>query len=407
MEKKIVKKIVSEYGSPLYVFHKDDFVKNYKRFENCFKSLYSRYQLSYSYKTNYTPAICKIVKELGGYAEVVSDMEYTVAKKIGYENSKIVYNGPIKGPLSIEHLLNGGILNIDNLQEVQKVCDLARANPYKQLEVGLRVNINIGQHFISRFGLDTDSEDVNTAFKLLKENGIKVVGLHCHVGQSRTVEAWESRSRIMLALADKYFTNDPPRFLDLGSGMFAVMHPSLAKQFGDNIPTFEQYAGAVGHTFAEHYASLSEENRPILLTEPGTTLVNSYTDFIGCVDSIKHIKGEEFVEMDCSKYNIGDISQMKQLPIEVISCSDKQVILKNAKLAGYTCLEHDVMYKGFTGELGVGDYIVFANVGGYSNNSKPPFISPNCAMVELSDDGSARLIMRREEFDDVFATYMF
>lgn len=59
---------------------------------------YDNYIPGYSYKTNYAPHICKLVKSLGGYAEVVSDMELYVAKKIGYENSEIIYNGPCKGP---------------------------------------------------------------------------------------------------------------------------------------------------------------------------------------------------------------------------------------------------------------------------------------------------------------------
>ena len=65
------------------------------------------------------------------------------------------------------------------------------------------------------------------------------------------------------------------------------------------------------------------------------------------------------------------------------------------------------MYSGFTGPIGVGDYLVFGNVGGYSNVTKPPFIHPNCAMVELHDDHSSRLIKRPEVLDDIFGTYIF
>lgn len=111
--------------------------------------------------------------------------------------------------------------------------------------------------------------------------------------------------------------------------------------------------------------------------------------------------------MDCSKHMIGDICQIKQLPIDVICCSEEQIELNNANFVGYTCLEHDVMYTAYHGKLGVGDYVVFANVGGYSNNFKPPFIAPNCAMCELDENGNSRVIKRREEFDDVFITYIF
>ena len=63
------------------MFDKEEFINNYHELENAMKKVYPKYALSYSYKTNYTPYICNLVKTLGGYAEVVSDMEYTLAKK--------------------------------------------------------------------------------------------------------------------------------------------------------------------------------------------------------------------------------------------------------------------------------------------------------------------------------------
>ena len=68
---------------------------------------------------------------------------------------------------------------------------------------------------------------------------------------------------------------------------------------------------------------------------------------------------------------------------------------------GYTCLEHDVVYRGFTGEVAVRDIIVFGNVGGYTLVSKPPFIRPQCQMV--TERGT--VIKRKETFEEVFQTY--
>lgn len=73
--------LIREQGSPFYFFDADGFIENYKELDQTFKSVYPYYQISYSYKTNYTPYICELVKKLGGFAEVVSDMEYMLAKK--------------------------------------------------------------------------------------------------------------------------------------------------------------------------------------------------------------------------------------------------------------------------------------------------------------------------------------
>lgn len=403
-----LKVLEGRFGSPMYLFHEELFVNNYKVFVGCFNKYYSKYQLSYSYKTNYTPYIARLVKSLGGYAEVVSDMECGVAKAVGYEPTQIVYNGPFKGKLGTWCLLNGGIVNVDSLEELKGVCQLALQNKDKNIEIGLRVNINIGQSFISRFGIDSDSDDLQKAFDMVAEvENLKVVGLHCHVGQSRTVEAWSNRAKIMLGLADRYFPTKAPKYIDMGSGMFARMEESLAKQFGDNIPTFEDYAAAVAVPFAEHYKDLRQEEKPMLLTEPGTTVINSYIDFIGKVRSIKHIKGHDFVVLNCSKDNLGDICKMKRMPLQIVHVNEEQELLKDAEFTGYTCLEHDVMYPDYNGSLGVGDYVVFGNVGGYSNVSKPPFIFWNSPMIAKQPDGTLKVMKQAETFDDVFHTYEF
>ena len=77
---------VQQYGSPLYIFHAEELRKNYLDLLNTMRAIYPKYNIAYSYKTNYTPKIISLVKELGGLAEVVSEMEYTLAKRVGYES---------------------------------------------------------------------------------------------------------------------------------------------------------------------------------------------------------------------------------------------------------------------------------------------------------------------------------
>ena len=104
---------------------------------------------------------------------------------------------------------------------------------------------------------------------------------------------------------------------------------------------------------------------------------------------------------------MGDICHLKNLPITVYHNDNEKKIIKDATFVGYTCLEHDHIYEGFSGELSVGDIIQFRNIGSYSNVFKPPFILPNCAMIELKVDGSTELLKRKESLDDIFQTYAF
>lgn len=400
----LVKKLEKQFGLPLYVFDKTAFINNYNNFVSCFQKAYPNYRVSYSYKTNYTPYICKLIKENGGYAEVVSEMEYNIARKIGYDNSKIIFNGPDKGQAGVDAVLNGSIVNADNIYELNRICSTAKENPERNLKIGIRVNLDIGQSFISRFGMD--KTDVKRAFDIVDGiNNLNIVGLHCHISRCRDLKAWKKRTEIMLALSDKYFSVTP-EYIDLGSGMFGLMEPSFAAQFNE-IPSYEEYATVTAELIAKHFCDLDDEKKPILFTEPGTTLINKYIDVIGKVCAIKNINGKNFAVMNCSEHNLGETCTLKQLPIEVIHTGNSLTYYEKLDFTGYTCLEQDVLYKNYCGPLSVGDYIIFGNTGGYSNVYKPPFIKPNCAMISANNNQDFMLIKQAETFEDIMHTYVF
>lgn len=403
MNKEILNKIAKIYGTPTYIFESEKFIENYKHLLYAFRDIYPKFEIAYSYKTNYTPKICKIVKELGGFAEVVSDMEYQLAKQLGYENPQIIFNGPFKGAKLEEHLLQGGILNIDNLQEVERVIELSRKYPGCDLNVGLRANIDVEQGFISRFGLDIYNGEFKNAFRALNSNdNINIVGLHCHISRARNLQAWKARTQTMLELADQYFM-EPPKYIDLGSGMYGDMDGFLKEQFGGNVPSYSHYAEAVASLFKEHYKYLDYDKMPILFTEPGTTLIAKYIGMLCRVSSLKKIRHKWFAILNCSSENIGEICTMKKLPLTV--WGEQKEEFRSIDLVGYTCLEQDVIYKEYAGKISVGDNVFIGNVGAYSIVSKPPFILPNCQVLDLKEDGCIEIIKRQETYDDIFHTF--
>jgi diaminopimelate decarboxylase len=402
MDRGTVEQLIEEYGSPLYIFDEHGFRENYQKLEKTFRRSYENYRISYSFKTNYTPYIINTVKELGGYAEVVSGMEYYIAKKIGYSDDKIIFNGPNKKESGKKAFLCGCILNVDSLSELREICDVAKAHAEKNFNVGIRVNLDVGQDFISRFGID--SKDLAQGFQMVDEvSNLKIVGLHCHISRCRGLDAWKKRTQIMLSIADQYFL-EPPQYIDLGSGMFGDMAPEFAAQF-TNVPTYEEYALVTAALLDEHYKNF--ENKPILFTEPGTTLVNKFVDFVATVDVIKEIRGEYFAVLNCSEHNLGETCTLKELPITVLNANEG-VYYPRIHFAGYTCLEQDIMRKNVSCNLSVGDHVVFGNVGGYSNVLKPPFIWPNCRMVTY-DSGAkkSQIIKNAESYDDILNTYVF
>lgn len=108
------------YGDAFYLADSLQFKTNFIELRNAFRSIYSNFNIAYSYKTNYTPKFCKIVDQLGGYAEVVSEMEMEIALRCGVKHQRIIWNGPIKNPQKLEEfLVAGGTDNIDSLDELE------------------------------------------------------------------------------------------------------------------------------------------------------------------------------------------------------------------------------------------------------------------------------------------------
>ena len=66
------------------------------------------------------------------------------------------------------------------------------------------------------------------------------------------------------------------------------------------------------------------------------------------------------------------------------------------------------MHSEYRGMLAKGDYVVFGNVGGYSNVLKPPFIRPNAAMAAKRPENNEYILIKEAETeDDLLHTYRF
>lgn len=405
MDKRLIDSLLNNYGSPLYVFDESEFIENYRALCEAFREVYPNYNPGYSYKTNYTPYICGFVKELGGYAEVVSDMEMHIARKLGYDYKDIIYNGPAKGEKLEELLLGGGMSNIDNEAEADRIIEIAKRHPEVLIKVGVRINTDIGAGYVSRFGVDADSEDLGRLVaKIREQKNLRLVGVHLHISRARNLAAWKRRIDNALQVADRYI-DGTPEYIDLGSGMFADMEDFLKQQFTIEVPTYQEYAKVVAGTMAQHYAS--SDIKPLLITEPGTTVVSRYLSIITKVTAIKMVKGRNVAVVDSDVHNVGETAQMMKVPYSHYMTGSGYALPSPLDVTGYTCLEQDVLYKDFPQSVKVGDVIEFRNVGGYSVVYKPPFIQPNCAMVSVANDGTVKEIKRRETFDDMLVTYKF
>lgn len=399
-------------GTPFYLCEEDNFIANYQNICQAFQSRYKNFILGYSYKTNYLPYLCNIVKNFGGYAEVVSRLEYDLALAVGQDPSRIIFNGPLKSFPDVELAIeNNSILNIDSWYELDFVEEIAKQNPTKPVQIGLRINFNFSDeegrsHIQSglatgRFGFAIDEPNFSQVVSKIRQfPNIVVNCLHGHTSTStRQVWVYEKITRTLCDLAAAYFEKTV-NFIDIGGGIFGKV-PEVMKS--GPTPSFDDYAEAVCKIMTSH--SWVKENSPYLILEPGVSIVADSLSFITKIIDIKTVNNKNFSLVDGSIYNIKPSMHSINHPFKIVKefKDDRQIV---TNFVGYTCMEKDYLLKDVACEAPEkGDFLKIYNVGAYTIVMTPPFInSAPPIVVKIGDQ--FKVIRARQSFDDFFKNYL-
>lgn len=336
---------------------------------------WGNYLIGYSFKTNSLPWLVSYVKKRGAYAEVVSEDEYSLAKYMGFQDDEIIYNGPYKGRKSFEAvLLAGGIVNLDSMQEIRWLTDLADAHPGRTFEVGIRANFNLEKmcpgettmgDVSGRFGFCYETGRFAEALNILRSlSNISVIGLHLHSSsKSRSVNIFRSIAQMACQLKTEFDLH--LNYVDLGGGYCGGM---------EGRPEYPDYFPVV----AEELRKCFSPDKTRLIVEPGISLISKCTTFVTSVFDTRDIKGTRYVMTDGSRFNI-DPTMIKSSHLFHIDyttdCGKLRPVVSRQIISGFTCMEVDRLFTHTEQpELIPGDHIIYENVGGYTMSLNPLFI---------------------------------
>lgn len=405
---RILKGLDEKYGSPFYIMNPEQYKKNINDFLNAFKRKYEKVIAGYSFKTNYVPALCNIAKGEGCMAEVVSDMEYVLAEKIGFD--KIIFNGPIKRTPNLYHALeNGALVNLDSEYEVELVCKYKKEHPNADVSVGMRININLtdengnstiqcGLRF-GRFGFPDNILGAN--IEKLRSAGIKIIGLHGHTSTSdRAVLNYKIITQHMLAVCEKYKLDDL-QYFDIGGGYFGAAPEGMDLA---GRPKYEDYADCVlGETLANKWFMA---HKPYIVIEPGSSVVSNVFTYYTKVYQNKKVGKVNFVMVDGSVFDVKPTMHSNNLPHEALTAVESSETYV-CDVVGSTCMEKDVMLKEVTmPKLEAGDYIQFRGVGAYTICMTPTFIN-FLEPILMKDNGEYVEVRRRQTIEDIIQIYKY
>lgn len=402
-----LEKLANKYGNGFYLLDSDIFEKKFLELSKTFKKYYPNFNIAYSYKTNYIPKLCKIVNSNGGFAEIVSEMELDIALKSGVDYDRIIWNGPIKNyNIMDKFLISGGTVNIDNYNEWKHIESLANDNSEIKIKVGIRCNFDVGDSVLSRFGIDTGSKEFETICEEIASlKNVRLISIQCHFAK-RNAGYWKKRTETMISIYEKLINNYGLQVerIDLGGGLSGFMSEDFANQIHAVSYGYDDFAESSAKILAEYFKD--KDYKPLLVIEPGTALAADCMRAVFKVINIKSVRDKTIATVFGSQKNIS--MQGINPPMTIVHCSIDGKEYSNLDIAGYTCIESDYLYRGYSGKLAEGDFIILEYCGSYSIVMKPPFILPNFPIIDISNGVDNIEVIKREEcFEDLFKTYNF
>jgi diaminopimelate decarboxylase len=395
--------LVKRFGSPLFVFSEQTLRARVAEFREAFEDRYPRIRFAWSYKTNYLDAICAILHQEGWDAEVVSELEYAMARRLGVPGNKIICNGAFKPRSWCERASReGAYVQIDHFDEIDTLASVVRSRS-RPLPVALRVNVRVeamANHW-ERFGFSLENgEALDAAFRVLEVPKLRLTGLHCHVGTFITLpNVYRIAAQKLAALATQIepLLPTPIRFINLGGGL--PSNNSLVTGYGETTtPPLDEFAEAMCSALREAFAD--REELPELILESGRALVDSSGNLIATVAGTRRLaSGERGLVLDAG---LNVLYTAHWYAHGVFSAQQVAGPEEPTTLHGPLCMNIDTLRRGvMLPPLEAGDRVVIRPVGAYNVTQWMQFSQPRPAVVLIGADGETHLIRRAETIDDV------
>lgn len=378
--------------TPYFLINKKELDKNINDFQHALKSIWPNSQLSYSVKTNSLPWLLEYLHSKNVYAEVVSDEEYRLALKCGFNDKQIIYNGPIKGhDLFIRALEKGAIVNIDSKNDLKLINEIDKP---LESNIGIRVNPNpkiFDRNDIEyvedgfRFGFSDDNEELEQAIKIVQTKSDSV-GLHLHCNSiTRSKEVYIAMAKYALNIIKKYKLKIS--YIDMGGGFFGGV-PGKTTQV--------EYINAIKQIFA----SVVDARKTKLYVEPGSAIIGSVVDLVTSVIDVKNTANARIVTTDGSRIHIDPLWIKKGYMYSLET--RKETEISKQIICGYTCMDHDrLMVIENEKELSIGDKLIYHRVGAYTMTFGGMFICyyPD---VYVSDSERVECVRKQVTVDDYY-----
>jgi len=392
--------LVAAHGSPLFVYSEATIKRKHAELMDAFSLRYPRVQHAWSYKTNYLKAICRCFHQLGSWAEVVSQMEYEMAKRMGNDPAHIIFNGPSKPHDALKTALSeAAMVNIDSMEEIYEVEKIA-TEIGTSVNVGVRLNMALGTYIAwDRFGINLESGHAYQAVKRAVAGGkIKIDGLHTHIGTFiLDPELYRIAIKKVIEFA-KLIKKDfdvQIKYINMGGGFPSKIKLKGTYLAAESLPRFDRYAEAICDELLSAFPS---DELPLLILETGRAMIDEAGALIATVVATKRLGNEtRSLVMDAG---VNLLFTAFWYDLEMTPVVDRGSALEEHLVYGPLCMQIDVIMPTVKlPYLEKGDQVIIRPVGAYNNTQWMQFIQLRPNVVMIGENGKVAVIRKAENLD--------
>ena len=387
--------LAEEYGTPLFVYDEAHLRARCREAVEAFGD-----GVAFATKAFLCSAMAKLAYEEGMHLDVATGGEMHVALHAGVPADKLVLHGNNKSLSELRMAVDVGVARIvvDSFDELDRLDSLyAKTGVAPKVLLRLTPGIKAETHdFIatghddSKFGFTVSTGIAEQAIaRASAAESVQLVGVHAHIGSQ--VFAVGSFAKAAKIIADAAAGWDLPE-MSVGGGLgVPYINDERAPTIGDWGRAVREACEAAGVT-----ADVS--------AEPGRSIVAAAAVTLYTVGTIKELP-------DIRTYVAVD-GGMSDNPRPVLYGSGYETFLardveadraNRVTVVGKHCESGDVLVRDgqLPDSLVVGDIIATPVTGAYGHSMGSNYNKVLRPAVVFVSDGEARLVVRRETFDDL------
>jgi len=368
-----LKEIAEEYGTPLYVYSKNQITENFRSLKSAMGD--ANHVLCYALKANANPYILQLLVSERAGADVVSAGELYLALKAGFSPDKIVFAGVGKQEEEIEYALKEDVFsfNVESIAELHAISRTA-IRLEKTARISLRINpdIDAQSHPYITTGLQSNKFGIE-AVKALEIfqyastlPSLRLVGIHTHIGSQITkVEPFVATASYVVELLGKLRElGIGLTHIDFGGG-FGVQYQNAISH--EALPVNETLEGSIppAADFIKAVLPILQPTGCSIWMEPGRSIIADAGLLLTRVVYVKENSTKKFIVVDSGMNDLLRPS-LYQAYHQIVPLSLDTYEHQRVDIVGPLCESGDFLARDrLLAKTSSGDYLAVLTAGAY------------------------------------------